>query len=258
MVSKLSNFLLISFILVQLVSFIYGYTTEAIDDQVLQLPGLVDPINFNHFSGYLTVGNGGTKKIHYWFVESSKDPLHDPIAFWTNGGPGCSGLLGMFTEQGPFRPNKDLTLSLNEFAWTNSANMVFIESPCGVGFSYSTNSNDYKTADALTASDNYDLIQALFQRFPEYSSNSFYISSESYGGHYMPTLARKIVEENNNLLSTKPKINFKGFAVGNPYTVRSLTLINTYFIIHFNYSFVSNRTFFLVLGLCLKHSGDDK
>jgi carboxypeptidase C (cathepsin A) len=59
----------------------------------------------------------GSKMMHYYFVESMNDPVNDPISFWTNGGPGCSGLLGFFSEQGPFRPNSDMTLSLNPYAW---------------------------------------------------------------------------------------------------------------------------------------------
>lgn len=81
-----------------------------------------------------------------------------------------------------------MTVSFNEYAWNQVANMVFIESPVGVGYSYSTaedTTEDYKMNDQETAEDNYDLIQAFMQRFPEYSSNSMYISSESYGGHYM-------------------------------------------------------------------------
>ena len=105
------------------------------------------------------------------------------ILIFNLGGPGCSGLLGFFTEQGPFRPNKDMTLSINEYAWNKISNMVFIEAPCGVGYSYSDVEADYHTNDDQTAQDNYDLIQAFFERFPEYRSNRMYISSESYGGH---------------------------------------------------------------------------
>jgi carboxypeptidase C (cathepsin A) len=156
--------------------------------------------------------------MHYWFVESMNDPVNDPIAFWTNGGPGCSGLLGFMTEQGPFKPNKDMSLSFNEYAWNKVSNMVFIESPAGVGFSKSTNpTEDLVTGDQQTAEDNYNLIQAFMERFPEYSSNALYISSESYGGHYMPTLAKEIVDM-NAADNGKPVLNFKGFAVGNPYT----------------------------------------
>jgi carboxypeptidase C (cathepsin A) len=127
-----------------------AYTPEALADQVTNLPGAENlELNFNQFSGYLTVN--GTKNLHYWMVESTNKPASDPVAFWTNGGPGCSGLLGFLTEQGPFRPNKDMTLSLNEYAWNQVANMVFIEAPCGVGFSYSEDSADYVTNDAQTA-----------------------------------------------------------------------------------------------------------
>jgi carboxypeptidase C (cathepsin A) len=138
-------------------------------------------------------------------------------AFWTNGGPGCSGLIGLLAEQGPYRVNADLTLSANQFAWNKFANMVFIEAPVGVGFSYSDNPDvDYVMGDAQTAADNYELIQAFLDRFSSLRSNDLYISSESYGGHYMPTLAMKILDE--NAAGAKAYINFKGLAVGNPYT----------------------------------------
>jgi carboxypeptidase C (cathepsin A) len=195
-----------------------GYTPEALADQVTNLPGAEKlDIPFNQFSGYLTVN--ATKQMHYWMVESMGDPATDPIAFWTNGGPGCSGLLGFMGEQGPFRPNEDLSLSFNEYAWNKVANMVFVEQPCGVGFSTSTaedTSYDYSNNDEQAAKDNYAMIQAFMQRFPEYAKNDLYYTSESYGGHYMPTLAKEIVDR--NAAGNDPVLNYKGFAVGNPAT----------------------------------------
>src|SRR5690606_2743739 len=46
---------------------------------------------------------------------------------------------------------------------------------------------------------------------PELKSAPFYISSESYGGHYMPTLAKNILDHPGSVP------NFKGLFVGNPY-----------------------------------------
>jgi len=159
-------------------------TAEAAADQITSLPGTEQlSFSFKQYSGYLGV-EGQTldsRKMHYWFVESTSDPANDPTVFWTNGGPGCSGLIGFMTEQGPFRPNADMTLSLNEYAWNKAANMVFIESPTGVGFSYSDYKQDYDADDASTAKVNYQLIQAFFKRFPELAQNKLYISSESYG-----------------------------------------------------------------------------
>lgn len=119
-------------------------------------------------------------------------------------------------EQGPFKPNSNGTLSLNKYSWNTVSNMIFIEQPVGVGFSFSDDKSDYSTGDVQATLDNYLLIQAFFDKFPEYRKNDLYISSESYGGHYMPELAKKIVESNS--IEGNAKLNFKGFAVGNAYT----------------------------------------
>lgn len=207
------------------------YTLEALADQVKSLPGASAlDLTFNQFSGYLSIpgtsGNGNTKNMHYWMVESMNNPSTDPVAFWTNGGPGCSGLLGFLSEQGPFRPNKDMSLSFNKYAWNTISNMVFIESPCGVGFSYSEDPDtDYHPDDASTAADNYALIQGFLDRFPQFRKNDVYITSESYGGHYMPTLAKEIVDNNAKLDTSDPKyLKFRGFAVGNPATTSYSTI----------------------------------
>jgi len=189
-----------------------NYTPDAMADMILELPGLEYEINFNQFSGYLNI-NGTGKHIFYWYVESQNDPENDPVTYWTNGGPGCSGLLGFGTEMGPYIFQKDGTMLPNEYSWNKVTNMVFFEQPVGVGFSYSENPDvDYETGDEQAAIDQYEAIKAFFRKFPERKSNDFYITSESYGGHYMPQLALTILKED-----THKEINFKGFAVGNPY-----------------------------------------
>ena len=98
-----------------------AYTSDAIADKIGALPGL--SVDINQFSGYITL-TGTQKHIHYWFVEAEE--ANAPLVFWTNGGPGCSGLIGFMTEQGPFYPDRDSNLIPNEYAWNKLANMVFL------------------------------------------------------------------------------------------------------------------------------------
>ena len=147
---------------------------------------------------------GGGKEIFYWFVESQRDPSVDPLVLWTNGGPGCSGLTGFLSEQGPFRAAADGKLTPNRYAWNKIANMIFIEQPAGVGFS--TAPTGMKYGDAQAAADNKRFIDGFLLKFPEYKDRDFYLTSESYGGHYLPTLAQ--------LLVSSSMATFKGFAVG--------------------------------------------
>ena len=164
-----------------------------------------------------------TKQIFYWYVESKRDPENDPVVYWTNGGPGCSGLYGFGTEMGPYYFQEDGTVKSNPYAWNNIANMLYVEQPAGVGFSYSLNEDDYTTGDAQAASDAYDLVVAFFEKFPERKPNEFYITSESYGGHYMPQMSLEILKRDVN-----KEINFKGFAVGNPWVEPIATYITMY------------------------------
>ncbi len=162
-----------------------SYTPEALADQVTYLPGLTFTPTFNHFSGYLEVAP--TRHIHYWYIESMNDPSTDPVVFWTNGGPGCSGLLGLGTEMGPFIFEDAGKLSLNPFTWNNIASILYVEQPAGVGFSKFSDPEDANVGDERAALDNYNLIEAFFARYPERKQNEFYIASESYGGHYVPS-----------------------------------------------------------------------
>ncbi|EFJ14932.1 hypothetical protein SELMODRAFT_19745, partial [Selaginella moellendorffii] len=49
------------------------------------------------------------------------------------------------------------------------------------------------------------------ERFPEYKKRDFYITDESYAGHYVPQLANVIY--NKNKKQANPDINLKGFMV---------------------------------------------
>ncbi|CAN6210961.1 unnamed protein product [Urochloa humidicola] len=186
-------------------------------DRIVALPGQPPRVNFEQYAGYVTVDEEHGRALFYYFVESPYDAASKPLVLWLNGGPGCSSLgIGAMTELGPFRVNPDgKTLSRNRHAWNNVANVIFLESPAGVGFSYSNTSSDYqKIGDARTAVDAYNFLLHWLERFPEYKGRDFYIAGESYAGHYVPELAAVIVGVRKH--TGKDPTNLKGIFVGNP------------------------------------------
>uniref|UniRef100_A0A673JBB4 Carboxypeptidase n=1 Tax=Sinocyclocheilus rhinocerous TaxID=307959 RepID=A0A673JBB4_9TELE len=174
-------------------------------DEIKYLPGLSKQPSFKHYSGYFNVADN--KHLHYWFVESQKDPAGSPVVLWLNGGPGCSSLDGLLTEHGPYLIQDDgLTLEYNPYSWNKIANILYLESPAGVGFSYSDDKK-YTTNDTEVATNNYLALKEFFRSFPEFSKNEFFLTGESYGGIYIPTLAEIVMEDSS--------INLQGIAVGN-------------------------------------------
>ncbi|KAK7341090.1 hypothetical protein VNO80_24014 [Phaseolus coccineus] len=184
-------------------------------DRIGRLPGQPQ-VSFSQYGGYVTVDKTAGRAFYYYFVEAQRSKHTLPLLLWLNGGPGCSSLAyGAMQELGPFRVNSDgKTLHMNVFSWNRVANVLFLESPTGVGFSYSNKSTDYGTnGDKKTAADNYLFLVNWLERFPEYKNRDFFIAGESYAGHYVPQLAHTILYHNKR--ANKAIINFKGILIGN-------------------------------------------
>lgn len=195
-----------------LVSSLYA-AAKAELKEVTSLPGLSEKLCFKSYAGYVSAATPD-KHLFAWYVEASESPETKPVVLWLNGGPGCSSLGGMWGELGPFLVNKDHTVSLNPYSWNTAANMIFIEQPAGVGFSYPA----VDTNDEVTAKDTYQAIMDVFAAF-SLKDRPFYIFGESYGGHYVPNTVQIIRDGNNDLKPGDSKIiNIKGFGVGNGYT----------------------------------------
>jgi len=216
-------------------------------DRITSLPGL-PPINFTHYAGYITVDEAHGRKLFYWFVESQRDPANDKLVLWLNGGPGCSSIGGgLMTENGPFRVNSDgKTISINPNSWNRVANVLYLESPAGVGFSYSDDSDDYNVGDARTANDAYVFLQQFLTEFPEYRQTPFWISGESYGGHYVPELADRILYGN---AAGDQRINLQGIMVGNAWTYMPIDNAGAVFY-WWSHALISDDTYNNIMSTC--------
>lgn len=189
---------------------------------VSSLPGYSENFVSKHYAGYVTVDEHHDRSLYYYFVSSEGNPASDPLVLWLNGGPGCSSFDGFVYEHGPFvfQPGASgaglPTLTKNPYSWAKVANMLYVDSPAGVGFSYSNDTSDYKTDDAQTAKDAHTFVLKWLKLYPEFQSNPFYVSGESYAGVYVPTITREIVAGIKN--GSSPRINLKGYLIGNGVT----------------------------------------
>lgn len=94
-------------------------------------PGLF--LDEDQTSGLVNLSKGDD--MFYWFFKSRNDPSTDPLVLWLTGGPGCSSGIAVFYENGPFSFNDDLSLKKNPYSWNTAANLLYVDSPVGTGFS---------------------------------------------------------------------------------------------------------------------------
>ncbi|KAI0156451.1 carboxypeptidase S1 [Xylariaceae sp. FL1272] len=177
----------------------------------------------------------------FWFFEARNDPANAPLSIWLNGGPGSSSMLGLFAENGPCYINSDSNSTrLSEWSWNNEVNMLYLDQPTQVGFSYDTLKNytldlasgeavQLNASDAIPEQNNTLLVgtfpsgdsnstargsrnaaiamwhfaQAWFQEFPAYHPNDSRINlaTESYGGRYGPAFATFFEEQNQKIMN---------------------------------------------------------
>ena len=170
-----------------LVLFRGALAANPVADEVTALPGWTDPFRSRVFSGFLA-GSDATRHVSYFFVESeSPSPSTDRVVVWLNGGPGCSSLIGAWLENGPLAMGGDGTLRENAGRWSASnSNVLYLESPPGVGFSYidaGAAALPYAANDTTTAADSLAALADFFASFTNLSSSSdLWISGESYAG----------------------------------------------------------------------------
>ncbi|KAI0320056.1 serine carboxypeptidase [Amylostereum chailletii] len=150
------------------------------------------------YSGYLDITDG--KHLFYWFFESRGDPANDPLVLWLNGGPGCSSSTGLLMELGPCRiADEGKNTTLNQHSWNEHANIIFLDQPINVGYSYSDDGSTVNTSP-VAGEDVYAFLELFLARYPKYADQPFHLAAESYGGTYAPNIASVIYKKNKELV----------------------------------------------------------
>ncbi len=171
----------------------------------------------NAYSGFFTVDEANDHNMFFLFYEATEvSPTEAPVVIWLQGGPGSSSLFGAFELHGPILAveagdDDGVTGEANPYAWTRRANMLYIDNPVGAGYSYGNGDSLPVTQDDA-ADDLYELLTQFFTVFSEYQPNEFYAFGESYGGKWVPSIARRIHDMNE--AGPDVTINLKGIGIG--------------------------------------------
>ena len=187
------------------------------------------------YSGYMPLSlenDNDEGAFFFWLVKQRdtsggalKNEMPKRLVIWLNGGPGCTSLLGLVMEHGPFTvqdsPNGDggFTFICNEYSWSEVADVVYIEQPIRTGFSLA--SEDAKTIknEGDIAKDFIKFMQSFMEVFPEYQKLPLFLAGESYAGFYVPWISQHILKLKHSTeihdREAIAKINLQGAAIGN-------------------------------------------
>ncbi|KAL5204463.1 hypothetical protein ABZP36_009334 [Zizania latifolia] len=193
---------------------------------VASLPGFGGALPSRLETGYVTVDEENGAELFYYFIESEGDPGSDPVILWITGGDRCSVLSALFFEIGPLKLviepyNGNLPrLRYHPYSWTKLANILFVDSAVGAGFSFSRDPRGYDVGDVSASLQLVKFLSEWFKEHPDHLSNPFYVGGDSLAGKIVPFVAQKISQDIE--AGTRPTLNLKGYLVGNPVTGESI------------------------------------
>ncbi|CAF4465588.1 unnamed protein product [Rotaria sp. Silwood2] len=160
-------------------------------------------------AGQLPLDPKHNETLFFWHFASQYIADKSRTVIWFNGGPGCSSLIGAWTEIGPFRFQDENTIIENNGSWNMFANLLFVDQPVGTGFSYID--TDALIHELYAMANHFlSFLDRYIEVFPELLQNDIYLAGESFAGQYIPYIAKEILTKRSNL-------KLRGLLMGNAY-----------------------------------------
>jgi carboxypeptidase C (cathepsin A) len=103
-------------------------------------------------------------------------------------------------------------LSTNPYGWNAHANVLYLDQPRYVGFSFGY--GDYVNTSPDAGVDFVTFLNSWLDYFPELKGREIIVTGESYGGHYVPAMADAMMNYNSGKPSEQ-QLNLAGLVIGN-------------------------------------------
>ncbi|KAF8549789.1 alpha/beta-hydrolase [Imleria badia] len=102
----------------------------------------------SRFSNILVISTSPMANTYSSGSSNPSSPSDDPLILWlTSGGPDCSSSLGLLFELRPCLITRDGNDTVhNPNSWNARANLMFLDQPVGVGYSYATDGSSVSTS----------------------------------------------------------------------------------------------------------------
>ncbi|KAI9740022.1 MAG: Cell death protease [Claussenomyces sp. TS43310] len=185
----------------------------------------------NSVPRYVEVDAESDGHLFFWHFQARQLEDQHRTIVWLNGGPGCSSMAGALLEVGPYTLKNGLPLEHNDASWSEVANVLFVDSPIGTGFSYAA-TDRYLTDLPELAAQFLTFLVNFLREFPEYQNNDashsnepqiygtgltlkIYLAGESFARQYIPYIAREILDWNQNAKHDEIAIQLRGAMIGN-------------------------------------------
>jgi hypothetical protein len=92
--------------------------------------------------------------MYFWFFEARKETEKAPLSIWFAGGPGVPSSKSALGQNGPCIVLEDSkSTELAPWSWNDKVNMLYIDQPVQVGYSYDSLVNG--TLEIVTSPFNY-------------------------------------------------------------------------------------------------------
>lgn len=200
--------------------------------------------NVKRFAGYVDVSP--TQHMYFWMFEARNgNATSAPLTVRLDGGPGASSMNGLFSEMGPCTIDAAGNVVDNPNSFSLTSNVLFVDQPATVGFSYTVLTNASVSAETaqITPTQNctiadpgcgtfsspdpsltsnstvdsaavfYRTMQGFMGTFPQYSANGIHINGQSYGGHYVPVFADYILQQNKRNVAGTVQVPIKSITI---------------------------------------------
>lgn len=185
-------------------------------EEVVSLPQ-VPSFDFKLYSGFLPTASKA-RTLHYFGALSKANNPTDPVIIYISGDVGCSSLVSLASETGPFTYD-GMTDSFveNPNSWNKQANVFYVETIASQGYSNCVrnlaNPKDFNCVynDLIAANDlRLALTNLMTRKFPEFLNREVYFAGNNYAGVLLPQLGLAI--EQSQARSKRP-IDLEGIMI---------------------------------------------